>query len=125
MNLCPCSFKHHAHDECDGSVAGELGRFWQSHAEWSQQAFGKDTDRGPLGPLNHLAKEVSEALKARDGDAFLEEMADILLLAFDATRRGGYSYQNLVDAAWAKLDKNMGREWQKPNEDGSVEHVRS
>lgn len=99
----------------------DLECFWNEHAEWSQQTFGSDQERGPVGPLNHLAKEVQEALESPHD---LNEYADLLLLTFDATRRAGFSHSSLVSAAWNKLERNRQREWQKPNADGSVEHVR-
>lgn len=32
--------------------------FWERQAEWSEKTFGNDTERGPVGPLKHLALEV-------------------------------------------------------------------
>jgi hypothetical protein len=99
----------------------ELRQFWNEHAEWSQKTFGLDSVRGPQGPLNHLAKEVKEAL-AKPNDP--SEYADLLLLMFDAARRSGLTFDGLIGAAWGKLDVNKKRQWGKPNDDGSVEHVR-
>lgn len=99
----------------------ELHQFWNDHAEWSQKTFGLDGVRGPAGSLNHLAKEVKEALD-RPGD--LAEYADMLLLTFDATRRAGFTFDQLVAASRSKLEVNKLRKWGKPNDDGSVEHVR-
>jgi len=99
----------------------ELQQFWTDHAEWSQKTFGPDNVRGPAGPLNHLAKEVQEAL-AKPSDP--SEYADLLLLTFDAARRSGLSFDGLIGVARGKLEVNKLRKWGNPNDDGSVEHVR-
>lgn len=100
-----------------------LEEFWDAHAEWSQATFGSDQERGPAGPLKHLAKEVNEAL-ANPTD--IEEYADCLFLIFDATRRAGFTYEDLRIAVNEKLKVNKARKWQKPtNADEPVEHVRT
>lgn len=160
-----------------------LQQFWDEQAEWSQATFGLDSERGPVGPLKHLAKEAAECMKEPDS---LEERADCLFLIFDATRRSGKTLvdlltevadlprhlpyaplmdhleslrrmaihavdapfslelkaealryllaanrwtimdiDDLIDAAFAKLEKNKRRQWQKPTSDEPVEHVRS
>ena len=98
-----------------------LTRFWDMLSEWSQATFGTDAERGPVGPLKHLAKEVQECL-ADPSD--LEEYADCLFLVFDATRRAGFTFDQLVEAVFAKLAKNKRREWPRPTSDEPVEHVR-
>jgi hypothetical protein len=98
-----------------------LHRFWQRHAEWSQATFGSDAERGPIGPLKHLEKEAREA-QAKPDD--LEEYADCLFLVLDATRRAGYTLDDLIAASFAKLAVNRNRIWHKPTSDEPVEHVR-
>jgi hypothetical protein len=49
-------------------------RFAKEQAEWSRATFGSDTERGPVGPLKHLAKEVEECL-AKPSDRM--EYADL------------------------------------------------
>ena len=98
-----------------------LNEFWVELSEWSQATFGADGERGPIGPLKHLAKEVQEAL-ADPGD--LIEYADLLFLVFDATRRAGFSFEDLLAACWRKLAINRARTWPKPSSDEPVEHVR-
>jgi NTP pyrophosphatase (non-canonical NTP hydrolase) len=110
-----------------------LGTMTQFHAEqaaWSQATFGKDTERGPIGPMLHLAKEVEEVLAdirtPNAADKLPEEFADCLFLLFDASRRAGISYDALLNAAWVKLEKNKRRTWPKPkSNDEPVEHDRS
>jgi hypothetical protein len=98
-----------------------LERFWTEHADWSQKTFGSDIERGPEGPLKHLALEVQECM-ASPGD--LEEYADLILLAFDACRRAGFDYSDLVLACYRKLEKNRVRRWQKAAPGEPTEHVR-
>ncbi len=99
-----------------------LQAFWHAQSAWSQATFGTDAERGPLGPLKHLAKEAVEA-QANPTD--LSEFVDCLFLTFDATRRAGFTFEQLRDAAWAKLEVNKARKWSVPTKgDEAVEHVR-
>jgi ParB family chromosome partitioning protein len=98
-----------------------LEEFWYNLAEWSNRTFGYEHDRGPVGPLRHLAKEVQETL---DQPTELIEYADMLHLIFDACRRAGYSYDDLRHAAAYKLSVNQHRLWPKPTSDEPVEHIR-
>lgn len=101
----------------------DMRDFWEDQAEWSNATFGDEYERGPAGPLKHLAKEVQECLENQDD---LEEYADLLFLVFDATRRAGFTYHDLNKALWLKLTKNKARQWPKPtSSDEPVEHIRS
>lgn len=73
-------------------------------AAWSQATFGSDESRGPIGTLKHLAKEAVEAQEAFGTDTFEEELADCLLLLFDATRRGKSSIYRILIAAEKKME---------------------
>lgn len=84
--------------------------------EWSDATFG--ADRGPVPPLQHLRREVVEAIE-NPHDA--EEYADCMLLLFDASRRAGISLDDLLMATAAKLVANEGGQ---PDDEGVVEHVR-
>lgn len=77
----------------------------QVHAEWSDRQFG---NVGPVGPLKHLAKEAIEAAEAPDD---ISEFADILMLVWDATRRAGFSDEQLAEAVAEKLERNKRRAW--------------
>ncbi len=99
----------------------KMEQFWDEQAEWSRSVFGSDQIRGPQGPLKHLAKEVQEVL-ADPTD--LEEYADLMFLVVDATRRADFTYQQLMDACFAKLVKNKSRKWGPASLDEPVEHVR-
>jgi hypothetical protein len=92
------------------------------HAKWSQETFGSDTDRDWTGPLAHLGKELREI---EEQPFSRDEWADALLLLLDGSRRAGFTATGLLLAAEYKLTVNKNRAWQSPNDDGSVEHVRS
>ncbi len=105
-------------------------------AEWSQATFGSDAERGPVGPLKHLAREAIEAAEAWSDlpptviesvmrrHKFYEELADCLLLILDASRRGGIKPMQLVEKAQAKMKINRARTWPTPVADEPVEHVK-
>lgn len=93
----------------------------EDQSAWSQAVFGSDSQRGPIGPLKHLAKEAVEAQDNPD-DEF--EYADCLLLILDAARRAGFSPLSLVKTARDKMVINKKRTWSKPTDDNPVEHVR-
>lgn len=92
-------------------------------AAWSQETFGSDLERGPIGPLKHLEMEAREA-QASPHDR--TEYADCFLLILDASRRAGMTVAELIRAAHAKLQINKARVYLKPIDPNvSVEHVRS
>jgi hypothetical protein len=109
----------------DGEVLpanASLEVFWQHQSAWSQATFGPDSERGPIGPLKHLAKEVAEVMKDPHD---LMEFVDCLFLIFDSTRRAGFNFDQLREAAWKKLAINKARKWQTPPKgDEAIEHVR-
>lgn len=95
----------------------------EEHARWSDATFGTPDVRGPLGPLDHLRKELDE-LAENPYDP--EEYADAQLLLWDASRRAGVNAADLLRHTAAKLQKNKRRKWPKqtdPNK--AVEHDRS
>jgi len=92
--------------------------------EFSEAKFGTTEQRGPTGPLKHLAKEVEETL-ANPGD--IKEWGDLLILWLDGLRRAGFKPHEAVKAAREKIKENWTREWPpfdpaRANE--AVEHVR-
>ena len=99
-----------------------LEEFWDHLSVWSQTTFGDDHVRGPQGPLKHLMKEIEKEVLPNPTD--LEEYADLLFLVFDATRRAGFTYEQLCQAVTFKLAKNRARKWPKPTTDEPVEHIR-
>lgn len=125
-------------EQMDGLMT--LETFWLRHAEWSRKTFGSDIERGPEGPLKHLAKEVLHELLGYEKEEVedfldatprvagntgdLEEYADLILLAFDSCRRAGFDYSDLVLGCYRKLEVNRSRRWNKPSPDQPVEHIR-
>jgi NTP pyrophosphatase (non-canonical NTP hydrolase) len=111
-----------------------MRQFWNEQADWSERTFG--IERGPVGPMKHLRKEVDEVLERLEAqtpslDCFysreelLEEFADCLFLLFDATRRAKFGFKDLVRAAFKKLAKNKTRIWPTPTKgDEPIEHER-
>ena len=99
----------------------KLSELCQELSAWSQATFGTDQERGPVGPLKHLAKEVQEALGKPDD---IDEYADCLILVIDAARRAGFKMIPLLEAAIRKIEVCKKRQWPKPSSDEPVEHVR-
>lgn len=105
----------------------DLEDFWIAQADWSRATFGSDQERGPMGPVKHLQKEVLETLhELENGDLFQAklELVDCLFLVFDAARRAGYSVTTLTQAAFEKLDINKSMEWVKQDSNEPMEHKR-
>lgn len=98
--------------------------FWNAQAEWSNATFGDEQVRGPVGPLRHLAKEVTEAIAAIGTESFLEEMGDALAILLDAARRGGLTLDDLVAQMFRKIAVNKTRKWPATHPSEPVEHVR-
>ena len=93
--------------------------------EFSEATFGPRSFRGPLGPLDHLKKELLE-IEADPTD--LSEWADAIILAFDGALRTGHDPQQIIDAVALKQWINERRTW--PDWHGSdptvaLEHVRA
>ena len=91
----------------------------EQHAEWSDRQFG---NVGPVGPLKHLAKEAIEAAEAPDD---ISEFADILMLVWDATRRAGFSDEQLAEAVAEKLERNKRRAWGEVKDGEPCHHVKN
>lgn len=102
----------------------DFARLVTEQSEWSQKTFGSDQERGPIGPLKHLAKEAKEAAEASTPDELLKELADCFLLLLDANRRGKFTVRDLIEAALKKMEVNRNRQWPAPRADEPVEHVR-
>lgn len=90
-------------------------------SEWSQNTFGTDSERGPIGALKHLEKEAREAL---ENPTDTSEYADCLILVLDASRRAGIHHEDLIKHALAKMEVNRQRTWPKPTTDSPVEHCK-
>jgi len=95
--------------------------FWNEQAVWSRKTFGSDDERGPVGPLKHLQKEIQECLDNPTDDM---EYVDMVFLIFDAARRKGFTFSTLTKKCFEKLEINKQRQWNKPTSDAPVEHIR-
>lgn len=93
-----------------GATLADLAR---DHAAWSVATWG--TDRGPVGPIRHIASEVEEIIKAPDD---IVEYADILLLWLDACRLAGFTLPEVVQAARDKHEVNKTKRAWAPAVDG-------
>lgn len=102
----------------------DLLAVYDDHADWSEETFGADTQRGPLGPLRHLEKEAKEAQEETSRDGLLEELADCQLLLWDAARRAGHTPEDVIHFCEYKLAKNKERIWPQGDPDQPVEHAK-
>jgi hypothetical protein len=119
--------------------AGNLSweQFWHLRSLWSFRQFGPRSERGQVGPLKHLLKELQDELlplacshpnryaanEIVQADQ-LEEYADAMFLLMDALDRSGFTLSELQQTCAKKLVKNREREWQANTSDAPVEHVR-
>ncbi|KKN27333.1 hypothetical protein LCGC14_0865580, partial [marine sediment metagenome] len=93
-------------------------QFQEEQGEWANVTFEGQNVHGKLA---HLKKEIGEL---QDDPADLMEYADCFMLLLDAARKVNITADQILEAAWRKLEINKNREWEKPNNDGSVEHIR-
>ena len=124
----------------DGLVGVAMMDLAKDQSTWSQATFGSDAHRGPLGGLKHLAKEANEAILAyatlSSCDEAIDpmhkhycsdyhtELADILIILLDVSRRSGLTPLDLIRKAQAKMEVNKQRKWNVPQGDEPTEHVR-
>ena len=87
-------------------------------ASWSIITFG--SERPPSAPLNHLLKEVQEAI---DKPTDIVEYADCLLLLLDAAAKAGFNTNDLIEASFHKLRICEQHEWAEADENGVREHI--
>lgn len=91
------------------------------HRKWSDQTFGPRSERGPVGTLKHLAKEVQETL-AEPHD--VEEYADMMFLLMDSLHRAGFDDYDLRLAMDHKMDVLESRVYLPGAKDEPSEHLR-
>lgn len=100
--------------------------YLRRHLEWGHATFGTPADgRGPLGPLDHLKREIKEIT---DDPYDLEEWIDAIILSIDGFLRAGGKLTMVLPMLFKKQAKNAGRDW--PDWRGSdptkaIEHVRT
>lgn len=96
----------------------KIEMLWDELSKWSQETFGSDHERGPIGPLKHLKLEADEAIQSGEK----EEFADCLLLILDAARRSGLTCDSFINTAIAKLEVCKMRVYPKPSTDEAGHH---
>lgn len=96
------------------------------HVEWGYSTFGTPADgRGPLGPLDHLKKELKEI---EDDPNDLKEWIDAIILAIDGFIRAGGKPHMLLPMLFEKQTINSMRnwpDWRTMHPDKAIEHVRT
>lgn len=91
--------------------------FWKAQHKWSIKTFGPISVRGPLGPLDHLQKELVKELLGPDGKGVpngiddIYEYVDCQFLLGDAVQRAEFTYEEYLIALWRKLEINKNRTW--------------
>ena len=88
---------------------------------WSDKNFGPRRERGPIGSLKHLAKEVQEAISDPHD---IMEYADMQFLMLDALHRAGFSPHDLNEAMEKKMKILETRTYPKVAHDEPREHIR-
>jgi hypothetical protein len=88
--------------------------------EFSKKTFPART----IQSVNCHLKEELDELMAKPDD--IEEHADVLILYLQIFSMAfpGKNAFDLLQAAWAKLEKNKSRKWLPPDADGVVRHVK-
>jgi hypothetical protein len=102
----------------------DLIKFLERQHSWSKTTFGPG-DR-TTGIVAHIRKELDE-IESAPMTMILEEFIDVVILAFDAMWRLGYSPDQITTALEFKYLKNMNRkwpDWQTIDPDIPIEHIR-
>jgi len=100
-------------------MCSKIKILWDELSEWSQETFGSDQERGPIGALEHLKLEADEAIESGEKD----EYADCLILILDAARRRGLTWDNFMDVTLEKLKVCKTRVYPKPRIDKPAHHI--
>jgi hypothetical protein len=94
----------------------ELAVLQQAHSIWAANTFG---ERPFTVDLQKMMSEAKEAMESGEP----EEFADILLCLLSACDLRGIRTEDLLNLAFAKLEKNRQRRWAQ-NPDGTWSHVK-
>lgn len=84
---------------------------------WQRATFPNQT---VTGQLNHLQREVGEAIKDPND---ITEWADMFILFLGSAGRNFFVVPDLIAAAHAKMDINEKRQWHAADADGVHRHV--
>lgn len=101
------------------TTKSSIQHFQDVLGEWSEETFGTSD---PQAPLHHMESEIQEVLNEPYN---IEEYSDCFMLLLDALRKAGFTADQLIEAAYAKLEVNKSRIWGSPNALGYTEHVKS
>lgn len=100
--------------------------YLRRHVEWGHATFGTPADgRGPLGPLDHLKKELAEI---EEDPHDLKEWTDAIILSIDGFLRAGGKVTMVLPMLFSKQTINAMREWpdwRAMDPDKAIEHVRT
>lgn len=114
----PYEFKHTKTDSFDD--------YLRRHLEWGHATFGSPADgRGPLGPLNHIEKEIVEI---KEDPTDLKEWIDLIILGIDGFLRAGGKLTMLLPMLFQKQATNALRnwpDWRGMDPTKAIEHVRT
>lgn len=97
-------------------------KLYNSQKRFSLKTFGSAKDRPFSGPLNHLKREIDEAIESGD----ISEFADMFLLLIDGFHRRfpSNNADSMIAAARKKLEINKARKWGKMDSEGVSEHIK-
>lgn len=90
---------------------------------WSEATFGPGLRTE--GILQHLEKEHDEV---RADPTDLGEWVDLMILALDGAWRAGHEPKEILEALYAKQERNLAREWpdwREFDQGQAIEHVRA
>lgn len=91
---------------------------------WQYETFAKST---ALSKVKHLAEELDELkfdlINNRPEKRL--EFADCFILLMGAAKLDGMTYEDICQAIEDKMEINLKRKWQKPDENGVVRHEKN
>lgn len=107
----------------------QLQNLMNEISEWSDATFGNG-QRNPA-IVYHLKKELDElidcfhisAVDSPKNRMLRMEFADCFMLLLDSAHHACFSANDILEAVREKLEINKNREWDKPDENGVVEHI--
>lgn len=76
-------------------------------------------------PLDYLQGHKDGLEWAAEAPDDISEFADILMLVWDATRRAGFSDEQLAEAVAEKLERNKRRAWGEVKDGEPCHHVKN
>lgn len=94
---------------------------------WQEDTFPKATAKSKL---LHLREEIEELLMEISNPNYCkedieDELADCYLLLFGASHKLGFSLtREILDIIEHKFYKNLGRNWQEPDENNVYRHIK-